>query len=133
MYLYFGMIDTGKGGTLVLELNEKQKIQSETLKITIIKRDGRKTAFDLSKIRQAIIKAAKSVQKNLSPIDYQNIENVVDDVEAEIKARFQKDVKIYEIQNIVEHTLLAHHQYEIAQAYISYRTQKDFARNQAVA
>ncbi len=125
------MIDTDKGGTLVLELNEKQKIQSETLKITIIKRDGRKTAFDLNKIRQAIIKAAKSVQKSLSPIDYQNIENVVDDVEAEIKSRFQKDVKIYEIQNIVEHTLLAHHQYEIAQAYISYRTQKDFARNQA--
>ena len=95
------MIDTDKGGTLVLELNEKQKIQSETLKITIIKRDGRKTAFDLNKIRQAIIKAAKSVQKSLSPIDYQNIENVVDDVEAEFKARFQNDVKIYEIQNIV--------------------------------
>ena len=32
---------------------------------------------------------------------------------------------------IVEHKLLEHHQYDIAQEYINYRTQRDFARNKA--
>ncbi|WP_317636613.1 anaerobic ribonucleoside-triphosphate reductase [Xylocopilactobacillus apicola] len=97
----------------------------------IIKRDGRRVDFDLDKITQAVIRAAKSVNPDLGPLDYQKITEVTEDVEAEILARFKDDVKIYEIQNVVEHTLLAHHLYDVAKSYISYRTEKDFARNQA--
>src|SRR5699024_11862784 len=46
-------------------------------------------------------------------------------------SRFAEDIKIYEIQNIVEHTLLENHEYETAQAYIHYRTQRDFDRSKA--
>ncbi|HHJ7888060.1 TPA: anaerobic ribonucleoside-triphosphate reductase, partial [Streptococcus pyogenes] len=41
------------------------------------------------------------------------------------------NIKIYEIQNIVEHKLLAANEYAIAKEYINYRTQRDFARSQA--
>ncbi|HEL1150839.1 TPA: anaerobic ribonucleoside-triphosphate reductase, partial [Streptococcus equi subsp. zooepidemicus] len=45
--------------------------------------------------------------------------------------RFPTNIKIYEIQNIVEHELLAANEYAIAKEYINYRTQRDFARSQA--
>lgn len=113
----------------MLELDKSNSI--DMLPITIIKRDGRRGSFDLNKIKQAVIKAAKSIDPELSPVDYQKIDSVTQDIEAEIKERFHNDVKIYEIQNIVEHTLLSHHLYEVAKEYISYRTEKDFKRNQA--
>ncbi|HEL1048771.1 TPA: anaerobic ribonucleoside-triphosphate reductase, partial [Streptococcus equi subsp. zooepidemicus] len=50
---------------------------------------------------------------------------------AEIIERFPTNIKIYEIQNIVEHELLAANEYAIAKEYINYRTQRDFARSQA--
>ncbi|MDU7399472.1 MAG: anaerobic ribonucleoside-triphosphate reductase, partial [Enterococcus faecalis] len=40
-------------------------------------------------------------------------------------------VKIYEIQNIVEHTLLSNNEYALAEEYIHYRTQRDFERSKA--
>ena len=40
-------------------------------------------------------------------------------------SRFPAGVKIYEIQNIVEHELLNANEYAIAESYITYRTQRD--------
>ncbi|MCZ1483165.1 anaerobic ribonucleoside-triphosphate reductase, partial [Enterococcus faecium] len=48
-----------------------------------------------------------------------------------IKSRFAENVKIYEIQNIVEHILLEKNEYELAEEYINYRTKRDFARSKA--
>lgn len=108
------------------------KIASEAdLQIKVIKRDGRIMPFSADKIEQAIIKAAKNVKTELEPLDYQVLNTVALDVVSEVGSRFDKDVKIYELQNIVEHKLLEHHQYDIAQEYINYRTQRDFARNKA--
>ena len=42
-----------------------------------------------------------------------------------------KNIKIYEIQSIVEHELLEANEYAIAQEYINYRTKRDFERSQA--
>ena len=59
------------------------------------------------------------------------LETISNNIIAEIIDRFKDDVKIYEIQNIVEHELLAANEYAIAQEYINYRTKRDFARSQA--
>ena len=45
--------------------------------------------------------------------------------------RFTQNIKIYEIQSIVEHELLEANEYAIAQEYINYRTKRDFERSQA--
>ena len=49
----------------------------------------------------------------------------------EIHSRFPQGVKIYEIQNIVEHELLEAKEYALAEEYITYRTQRDFERSKA--
>lgn len=99
--------------------------------LTVIKRDGRSVSFNGDKIQTAILKAAKKMNDELDASDYQTIEAVVADVERELADRFDDNVKIYEIQNIVEHELMEQHQYDWAEEYINYRTQKDLKRNQA--
>ncbi len=99
--------------------------------LTVIKRDGRSVDFNGDKIQTAILKAAKKMNNKLDASDYQTIDSVVADVEREIADRFEDNVKIYEIQNIVEHELMEQHQYDWAEEYINYRTQKDLKRNQA--
>ncbi|MDY4306694.1 ATP cone domain-containing protein [Enterococcus mundtii] len=74
--------------------------------MTVIKRDGREVPFDEQKINAALIKAEKKIHGSLSPITYEKIQSIAELVIKEIKDRFANNVKIYEIQNIVEHILL---------------------------
>lgn len=105
--------------------------QPETKKITVIKRDGREVPFDEQKINAALIKAEKKIHGSLSPITYEKIQSIAELVIKEIKDRFANNVKIYEIQNIVEHILLEKNEYALAEEYIHYRTKRDFARSKA--
>ena len=116
---------------------KKEANQTSTLphlsQMKIIKRDGRTVDFDDQKIYDALVKAKRESVNDqpLSPMDHERILDIVERVDAEIAQRFTENVKIYEIQNIVEHTLLEKNEYELAEAYISYRTQRDFARSRA--
>jgi len=98
--------------------------------IYVVKRDGRRVNFDVDKIYKALVKAACEVTP-MSPLLEAKLEGITEKIVAEITHRFSRDVKIYEIQNIVEHELLNANEYAIAKAYISYRTQRDFYRSQA--
>ena len=98
--------------------------------IYVVKRDGRRVNFDVDKIYKALVKAACEVTP-MSPLLEAKLEGITEKIVAEITHRFSRDVKIYEIQNIVEHELLNANEYAIAKAYISYRTQRDFDRSQA--
>ncbi|OTP09628.1 anaerobic ribonucleoside-triphosphate reductase [Enterococcus sp. 10A9_DIV0425] len=106
-------------------------LHSETQQMTVIKRDGREVAFDEQKINEALIKAEKKIHGSLSPLTYEKIQTIAELVIKEIKSRFSQNVKIYEIQNIVEHILLEKNEYELAEEYINYRTKRDFARSKA--
>ncbi|HHA5553744.1 TPA: anaerobic ribonucleoside-triphosphate reductase [Enterococcus faecium] len=105
--------------------------QPETSQMKVIKRDGRHVDFDEQKINEALIKAEKKIHGSLSPFTYEKIQMIADLVVQEIKSRFAENVKIYEIQNIVEHILLEKNEYELAEEYINYRTKRDFARSKA--
>ncbi|EPT8105462.1 TPA: anaerobic ribonucleoside-triphosphate reductase [Streptococcus pyogenes] len=98
--------------------------------IKVIKRDGRLVNFDSTKIYSALLKASMKVTR-MSPLVEAKLEAISDRILAEIIERFPTNIKIYEIQNIVEHKLLAANEYAIAKEYINYRTQRDFARSQA--
>ncbi|WP_373756303.1 anaerobic ribonucleoside-triphosphate reductase, partial [Streptococcus ferus] len=108
------------------------KTQEIVLKpeISVIKRDGREVHFDADKIFQALVRASEQVTA-MSPFIEAKLKAITNKVVAEIVERFDKNVKIYEIQNIVEHELLQENEYAIAQAYINYRTRRDFERSQA--
>ncbi|KXT72776.1 Ribonucleotide reductase of class III (anaerobic), large subunit [Streptococcus sp. DD10] len=100
-------------------------------KTFVEKRDGRRVAFDLEKIYNAVKKAAAQTVP-LSPMVELQLEKISEKVAAEVFLRFPKDVKIYEIQTIVEQQLLAAKEYAIAEKYIAYRVQRDFERAQAM-
>lgn len=108
---------------------EKDKVIVQPA-IKVIKRDGRLVNFDATKIYGALLKASMKVTR-MSPLVEAKLEAISERVIAEIIERFPTNIKIYEIQNIVEHELLAANEYAIAKEYINYRTQRDFARSQA--
>lgn len=99
--------------------------------IKVVKRDGRLMTFDDQKIYDALIKAEQKIHDQVTPLTHQKVQSIVADVNREIAERFTNNVKIYEIQNIVEHTLLSNNEYALAEEYIHYRTQRDFERSKA--
>ena len=99
--------------------------------IKVVKRDGRLVTFDDQKIYDALIKAEQKIHDQVTPLTHQKVQSIVADVNREIAERFTNNVKIYEIQNIVEHTLLSNNEYALAEEYIHYRTQRDFERSEA--
>ena len=111
------------------ELSPATSLDART--ITVLKRDGRRLVFDHSRIRAALAKAFVDVHGELTPMAEHTLADLVARIEVEIGERFTDAVKIYEIQNVVEHILLESREYDVAQAYINYRTQRDFARSKA--
>lgn len=112
--------------------NKGNAVVDPTLQtITVIKRDGRQVEFDDQKIYDALLKAEEKISGSLTPLVHERIKQIVENVNREIADRFNNNVKIYEIQNIVEHMLLEDGEYELAQEYINYRTNRDFERSKA--
>ena len=102
---------------------------SDILKnIKVIKRDGRVVKFNKKKIYNAIEKAVESVFNNNNTVD---IKKITKQVSSEIANRFKEDVKIYEIQNIIEHTLLSFGEEAVYKEYVNYRVEKNIEREKA--
>ncbi len=104
---------------------------SERPTVSVVKRDGRTLRFDDSRIGAALTKAFAAVHGELGAIHQRSIERLVSRVDRELAERYIGEVKIYEIQSVVEHVLLEAREYEVAQAYIDYRVQRDFARSKS--
>ena len=96
--------------------------------ISVIKRDGRSVKFDSSKIFEALQKAGDEI---VPPASEERIAEICDRVVHEIFTRFTDNVKIYEIQSIVEHLLMELGETKWAEVYTTYRTQRDLERSKA--
>ena len=107
---------------------EEKTVPDPTLFVE--KRDGRRVIFDVDKIDKALHKAAEKVM-DITPLVEKRLSTLVERIVDEIHSRFPQGVKIYEIQNIVEHELLEAKEYALAEEYITYRTQRDFERSKA--
>lgn len=68
----------------------------ELMNIRVIKKDGSREQFNREKIKNGIIRACEK-----RPISTDEIESLVDSVEAEIRSRNQKEVKTSTIGSIV--------------------------------
>ena len=102
---------------------------SDILKnIKVIKRDGRVVKFNKKKIYNAIEKAVESVFNNNNTV---NIKKITKQVSNEIANRFKEDIKIYEIQNIIENTLLSFGEETVYKEYVNYRVNKNIEREKA--
>lgn len=86
------------------------------------KRDGRQVDFDASKIKNAILKAFKSVDGEISPYAEQKAENIADYIEGYYED--EATATIEEIQDLVEKGLMSTRRKDVARAYITYRNQR---------
>lgn len=91
----------------------------------VIKRDGREVEFDKNKILTAINKAFIEVDRDLSNETIAISNNIADFVESR-----DRDISVEEIQDIIEHKLMASKRKDVAKAYIKYRYLKGMARDQ---
>lgn len=100
--------------------------------LNVIKRDGREVAFNPEKIYNAISRAFVDVEGELDNVQQEQVMQLTYAVVQEIEKRFAKDVQIYEIQSVVEHTLVEAGYDVVAKAYTDYRLARDIERANAM-
>ncbi|HIW55836.1 MAG TPA: ribonucleoside triphosphate reductase, partial [Firmicutes bacterium] len=93
----------------------------------VVKRDGQKVDFDISKISQAITKAFEAQNKEYHP-------SVIDLIALKVTADFENKIKdgfiaVEDIQDSVEQVLIQAGYADIAKAYILYRKNREKIRN----
>ena len=96
--------------------------------IKVIKRDGRKVDFDRDKIKQAVHKVFIAVDGALTPYAEEKAENIAEYIEKYFTLQEQFEVRIEEIQDLVEKGLMATRRKDTARAYITYRNERSRQR-----
>jgi len=97
----------------------------------VLKRNGVLVDFDLSKIKIAILKAAKETNVNI-PIKV--LEKILSDIEYQLEIDFEnKKPKIEEIQDLVEKELFKNNYFKVARNYIAYREKHKILRSDKFA
>ena len=95
----------------------------------IIKRDGRKVDFNSSKIENAILKAFKAVDGEISDYAKVKAEKIAEYIQ---QVNEEKELTIDDIQNLVEKGLMSTKRKDVAKAYISYRQERDRLRGNLI-
>ena len=90
----------------------------------VIKRDGTTVDFDRNKIRIAIQKANAAVDAEHRVTDEQ-IEQILHNIESKKRSR----LLVEDIQDLVEHDLMAFGKYTLSKAYIIYRYERALVRH----
>ena len=92
----------------------------------IIKRNGSEAIFDIMKIITAVTKANNVVKEDerLTPMQ---IRRIAESVENSCLG-MNRALSVEEIQDLVEHQIMAHGAYEVAKQYITYRYTRSLVR-----
>ena len=92
----------------------------------IIKRNGSEAIFDITKIIIAITKANDSVEEidRMTPVQ---IQRIAESVELQCQ-KIGRAPTVEEIQDMVEHYIMAHGAFEVAKHYITYRYTRSLVR-----
>lgn len=102
-----------------------------TDRVLVEKRDGRVVDFDPVNIVVAVKSAFADLDKEVGPQEERMILDIANQIEGEIRERYNGPAKIEDIQNLMEHALIEDHLYEVARTYTNYRLNKDIQRAKA--
>ncbi len=94
--------------------------------MNVIKRNGAEVSFEAEKIQNAIKKANDACEEAVRMTPLQ-IERIVEAVVIACK-RFDRALGVEEIQDMVEHHIMAHGAFEVAKRYITYRYTRTLIR-----
>ncbi len=92
----------------------------------IIKRSGKETGFDKSKIVDAVAKANKEVAES-DRLSEEQIDKIAQHI-TEVCATMDRIYNVEEIQDMVENEIMACQAYEVARKYITYRYKRALVR-----
>ena len=92
----------------------------------IMKRNGSEVVFDITKIIIAVTKANESVEEpdRMTPVQ---IQRIAESVELQCQ-KMNRAPTVEEIQEMVEHHIMAHGAFEVAKHYITYRYTRSLVR-----
>ena len=92
----------------------------------IMKRNGSEVVFDITKIIIAVTKANESVEEpdRMTPVQ---IQRIAESVELQCQ-KMNRAPTVEEIQDMVEHYIMAHGAFEVAKHYITYRYTRALVR-----
>ncbi len=92
----------------------------------IIKRNGSEMVFDITKIILAVSKANETVAESdrMTPVQ---IQRIAQSVELQCQ-KMNRAPTVEEIQDLVEHQIMAHGAFEVAKQYITYRYTRSLVR-----
>lgn len=114
-------------------MSEQYKISRVTAKtgrveitMIVIKRNGSEVAFDITKIIAAIAKANDTVEES-SRMTPMQIRRIAESVELSCQ-KMNRSPSVEEIQDLVEHQIMAHGAFEVAKNYITYRYTRSLVR-----
>ncbi|MDF2595738.1 MAG: anaerobic ribonucleoside-triphosphate reductase [Clostridia bacterium] len=93
------------------------------MKYYVIKRDGRKASFDLSKIYNAIMRSAKNLELSI------DITSISQEVENRIREGYKYEITVEQIQDLIEDTLMDLKLIDIKNSYSNYRTERTRVRD----
>lgn len=94
----------GAGGKVTRRRRECQKCQRrfttferiETLDLLVVKKDGRREAFDRTKLRSGVIKACEK-----RPVSADDIERIIDEIEADLRKTGNGEISSKKIGEMV--------------------------------
>ena len=92
----------------------------------IIKRSGKETGFDKSKIVDAVAKANREVAES-DRLSGEQIDKIAQHI-TEVCATMDRIYNVEEIQDMVENQIMACQAYEVARKYITYRYKRALVR-----
>ena len=93
----------------------------------IIKRDGRKVPFNPEKIKEAVLKAFKAVDGEVTEYANEKADNIAQYIEGYMEG-IPNELTIDDIQTLVEHGLMATKRKDVATSYVEYRHDRDKER-----
>ena len=92
----------------------------------IIKRSGKETGFDASKIIDAVTKANQEVAES-DQLSQGQIEAIAERI-TKVCANMERLYNVEEIQDMVENEIMAYNAFEVARKYITYRYKRALVR-----
>ncbi len=93
----------------------------------VIKRNSTEVVFDSNKIKVAVTKANESVDETSKRLSNEQIERIVANVVSKCES-MGRAVGVEEIQDMVEFAIMAEGTFEVAKHYITYRYDRQIAR-----
>ena len=95
--------------------------------VMIQKRDGRTVPFSREKIESAVLKAFKAVDFEISDYALTKASSIADQIE---KVAYTKTLTVEEIQDMVQAGLMKTRRPDVAQEFVTYRYERQKAREQ---